>query len=328
MIACLVSATIPSHGMMKMPVSWQAGNYHPDLLTSCCASGGCNWFTNDTRLPVGVSPTIPQDSPLRTFADPDAADWTARNPWRSPGRARTYSPCGSEGGNPNGCIQADGTLGPCVIDDGAFAFGPDGRSLGGLGVVTSWQQGSVVEVGWSLRSNHGGGYSFRLCKRPASGNLLEIDEACFARTPLDFVGNSSVIEYHDGSRFEIDAIRTTNGTYPPGSMWTRNPVPCFGSGQDIQGNGTQFPLPTLHGKPVRTPKPLAGFCPCRSKPHSSKPPWARQPVHAPGSEFCYCCCGCCSPHHASPDFDEWMIVDQLQIPHDLEPGEWVLGFRW
>ena len=301
---------IHSHGAMQKPLSWQVGNTQFDLGENSCVAGACNWFTNWTRLPPGQSATIPQDSPLRTFSDvpPLNEDWTARNPWRAPGRAKVYSPCGSEGGNPLGCIQNDGTLGPCTTDDGAFAFGADGRSLGGIGVTTAWQQGSIVEAGWSIRSNHGGGYSYRLCKKPSSGDYFDITEECFAAGALDFVGNTSFIVYHNknhstgggGSRrFEIDAVRTTAGTYPPGSMWTRNPIPCFGRGPDIQGNGTQFPLPTLNGKTVITPTTLAGFCPCRD-------PRPQLPfVHVEGAATCYCCCGCCMRgSHGAVSFDQ------------------------
>ena len=113
------------------------------------------------------------------------------------GTAPVSSPCGTEGGNPAGCVQADGhSLGRCTTDDGGFGFGSDGRLLGQLGVTTAWTVGSTVEVGWSLRSNHGGGYSYRLCKKPASGNFSDITEACFARMPLKFVGNTSFIQYN------------------------------------------------------------------------------------------------------------------------------------
>jgi hypothetical protein len=31
--------------------------------------------------------------------------------------------------------------------------------------TTSWPAGGVAEVGWSLWSNHGGGYTYRLCSK-------------------------------------------------------------------------------------------------------------------------------------------------------------------
>ena len=52
-------------------------------------------------------------------------------------------------------------------------------------------------------------------------------EACFQQTPLDFVGNTTVIRYADNSRapFAISAVTTSVGTYPAGSMWRKNPIP-------------------------------------------------------------------------------------------------------
>ena len=336
LLSLLSSAS--SHGVMQIPLPWQLGNVQDDLGRSSCVSGGCNWFTNWTFT---TGPTMPQSSPLRSFADvpPRFIDWTANHPWRAPGRARVYSPCGSEGGNPDGCIQVDGsTMGRCVTDDGGFGFGPDGRSLGGLGVTTSWQQGSQVEAGWSVRSNHGGGYSYRLCKKPTDGNYSKITEECFTRLPLSFVGDTSWVQYGNGSgRFEIDALRTTTGTFPPGSQWTRNPIPSFGHGPQVMGNGTQFPLPTLHGQPVQTPSPLAGFCPCRARDVGSGPPWdaVRQGrgtgaagglwVPRDGAKSCYCCCSCCGHNHWNPGFDDWVLVDRLQVPEDLPTGDYVLG---
>ena len=122
------------------------------------------------------------------------------------------------------------------------------------------------------------GYSYRLCRMPSSGNFSELTESCFQRSALDFVGNSSFIEYtKSGERFEIDAMRTTQGTVPEGSMWTRvmnlaaatvaqdssepislrfqNPIPNVGTGKlTPQGRDTwsndipTFPLPTFRGK--------------------------------------------------------------------------------
>ena len=342
-VCLLLASGVHGHGTMQLPLPWQLGNVQSDLNANSCVSGGCNWFENATRT---SGATMAQHSPLRTFADvgPDFEDWSARNPWRAPGTAAVSSPCGSEGGNPRGCVQlgGNGTRGPCVTDDGGFGYGPDGRSLGGLGVITSWPRGGIVEAGWSIRSNHGGGYSYRLCRKPASGNWTDVTEDCFQRTPLDFAGNTSFIAYAGGERYEIDAVRTTSGTHPAGSMWARNPIPCFGTGNDVQGAGTQFPLPTLRGVPARTPAPLAGFCPCRKNRNGhggdgrapATPAWARRRAVGDGdgdgdaARTCYCCCGCCAAGRPEPSFDDWIIVDRLRVPAHLPAGEYALGFRW
>lgn len=185
------------------------------------------------------------------------------------------------------------------------------------------------------------------------------------------------------------------GTHPAGSMWTRNPIPSYGAGPQVNSNGTQFPLPTFHGKTAKSPTSLAGFCPCRSGPNTKNDlknssggggggsggsnvfdnrfsplsssrnsgsgdgssrtggiinnaggrnveRWladtaaagtfaaAAEGVATGDQTSCYCCCGCCNHENSlgNPSFDEWVLVDQLQIPTELPLGEWILGFRW
>ena len=48
-------------------------------------------------------------------------------------------------------------------------------------VTTEWVAGGVAEVGWGIIANHGGGYSYRLCRREEGGALTE---ECFQRMPL------------------------------------------------------------------------------------------------------------------------------------------------
>ena len=60
---------------------------------------------------------------------------------------------------------------------------------------TVWTRGAAELTAWYITFNHGGGYRFRLC--PADGR--ELTEACFAATPLDFVGSTHTIRYHDNT---------------------------------------------------------------------------------------------------------------------------------
>ena len=87
-----------------------------------------------------------------------------RNPWMVPGNAEVFSPCGIAGGNPygiEGCDYKNGDF--CTW--GGYSFGPDARDLDWKDAVwTEWPRGEKVEVGWGLKANHGGGYSYRLCK--------------------------------------------------------------------------------------------------------------------------------------------------------------------
>ena len=67
---------------------------------------------------------------------------------------------------------------------------------------------------------------------------MDVTEECFNERPLDFLGNTQFIEDNlSAKRTEIAAIRTTNGTFPKGSMWTRNPIPaCMTNTWDGSGD--------------------------------------------------------------------------------------------
>jgi hypothetical protein len=146
-----------------------------------------------------------------------ANDSYARNPWRAPGWAPTADPCGMAGGMP-----AAGT-GASVFAkvEVAQGFGaPTTLAQGMLGSATlkqgppaaNWTAGQTVEVSWGIRANHGGGYSYRLCKsEEASGTPLT--EGCFQRTPLQFAGRSQ-IRYNNGSMGPLfNRTEVTVGTW-------------------------------------------------------------------------------------------------------------------
>jgi hypothetical protein len=273
---------------------------------------GCPlWFTNYTHLPDGIKPTI-NDPKLRTYTDEipggGAYDWSARSPWRAPGTAKVCSPCGSEGGNPDGCIQEDGnTLGPCVTDGAGFAYGIGGLSLAGNGITTFWQTGSTVEVGWT----HEDGRIPQIMvvgirTGSPAGSLLAVTTASLPRSRSRrwTLGDTSFVQYTNGSgRFEIGAARTSNGAHPPGIMWTRNPIPNMGHGAGPYPKGKhpgiQFPLHTLRGQPPDAPTRLSGYTPL---------PGAADP---------------CTPSF-NPSFGDWILVDKMQVPR-LPAGEYVLS---
>merc|ERR1712215_38667 len=177
------------------------------------------WFTNHTHIPG--EPTIPED-----MLGPGNHQ---RNPWFAPGTAPIFSPCGTYGGNPNGCTRQDREekYGDCCSEDrcGGFALGPNAEDLQWPdAAVTEWVAGSVHEVAWYVGPNHGGGYSYRLCKLPEGGSS-ELTEECFQNNTLDFVGDKQWIMLHNEEhRTEVVAKRTREGTYPPGSQWTKNPL--------------------------------------------------------------------------------------------------------
>ena len=98
---------------------------------------------------------------------------------------------------------------------------------------------------------------------PAGGNK-DLTEECFQQTPLRFSGDDQWIQVGDdvSTRQVFPAMRTTSGTWPRGSQWTRNPVPnCAGmDGGYYQREpnscpkGLQFepPVPGLFGQVMVT----------------------------------------------------------------------------
>jgi hypothetical protein len=136
-----------------------------------------------------------------------ASSRQARTPWRAPGTAPLR-------GGPCGTIGWDGAVGR----NASITAGTDLPSTSPAAV---WRIGAAEKVAWGLAVNHGGGYMYRLC--PAGEALTE---ACFQRTPLAFVGNTSdIVGPHGETLYTIPATRTAVGTTPAGSQWTRNPVP-------------------------------------------------------------------------------------------------------
>lgn len=158
-----------------------------------------------------------------------AADIYKFNPWRAPGSAPVYDPCGMAGGGPHqqsGEAKYTPTMFAQQGDLGTKVLPP-----APTGIV--WKSGSNVTVKWSIRANHGGGYQYRLC--PADATLAE---ECFQKLPLPFASNSHLLEYEDGSSETIPGLYVSEGTQPAGSTWSMNPFPYSNSQEP-----PQFPPP-------------------------------------------------------------------------------------
>jgi len=119
-----------------------------------------DWYSNFTFIP-GEPVDADADwrtSPLRTYFWHDAGDklgWNAvralrKHPWRAPGQAPVFSPCGIAGGNPRGCPVGNPNVDQC--DGGGWGYGMDSRMLAG-GTVTEWHAGQHVEAGWGILAN-------------------------------------------------------------------------------------------------------------------------------------------------------------------------------
>jgi len=310
---------VTGHGLMNWPPSRVQNNM---VTAGWCSgvdptqvpqNGTCLWFNQGCTIGcpkcTGVNcidasccdksmkPTLPLA--LRTYKDISGVyDFTKHNPWRAPGFAPIESPCGLAGGWYTQGVPGNGGYPPTGIKQGF-----DGRKMTSTSSY-EWQAGSEQMVSWSVHANHGGGYAFRLCKKSN-----EQTEDCFQKGHLQFVGDKSWIQYGSNSsnRTAISAKRISTGTNPKGSQWTRNPIPaCSGPGGGSkyeQGvcNTSQFepPLPGLWG---------FGVGRCNSGlPHQQ-----------------------CTPE----EYDYWSalfnfnIIDMVQVPADLEKGDYVLSFRW
>jgi hypothetical protein len=101
-----------------------------------------------------LNPTLPDYA--RTYnikGKSSFGDWTATHPWRAPGRAPIGDSCGNSGAY---------YVGPGVKGYEPLAPGskiPEGPTQ------AVWKRGGIAEASWSIWSNHGGGYQYRLCPK-------------------------------------------------------------------------------------------------------------------------------------------------------------------
>ena len=223
----------------------------------------------------GGDPT--EERKLRTYNIDSAShfkDWTAWNPWRAPGTAGkgnpAFQPCGvNSGSNPT-------FPDPPAAGQPQFANGTDLPPLD-TSAQSTWKAGGLANVSWSIYANHGGGYSYRLCRKDGTA---EATEECYQRTPLEFATDKTEIRYLDGSRapFQIDATTTSAGTWPTGSQWRKNPIPMCNC--DIGTSCGKQAEPT-EGTPADSHVGIAPASPAKSSAKSS----ATSPVPHPAKEF-------------------------------------------
>lgn len=218
------------------------------------------------------------------------ADIYRWNPWRAPGTAPVFDPCGKAGGG------YPGNAGPGAAD----FVNTSNAKHGDLGSEVlqpgpsqaTWKVGAEVETMWGLRANHGGGFQWRLCPRSA-----KLTEACFQQQPLPFVGRQS-LQFPNGSRSLIPskyayangsvAAITADNQLPTGITWALNPLPDGKQSGSVGAAGEwEFPPP------------------CDS-------------VKMPGNTNL---CSGERPFGVS-------VVDVLRVPASTKPGAYVLGWRW
>ena len=196
--------------------------------------------------------------------------------------------------------------------------GLNGTLLPPMGTGTQWKIGGTAEVTFTIENNHGGGYAYRLC--PAGEPLTE---ECFMRHHLEFDTGAQGIVYKGmggGAWVAVAGEFVTEGTHPPGSMWAKLPVPstalgprCIAGPNDT--NTTPFGCEEWEKELVDGPcKPCPGTA--GSDCSRCDNPWDGTPSFAPPCDGCKG-----SPHDKA-------VRDVVKVPATLEPGKYVLGWRW
>jgi len=249
-----VDAELPQWSGGKFPPTGWIEPYNcmcTNGTSECDAGQNCFWFSQGCSIGCkactgnGIRYPNFDQCPEERTAKPTLLKkyWTANhnaeegsvadiykyNPWRAPGTAPVFDACGMAGGNTVEVFNAGAyrqTKFAKQGDLGSMVLRP--RPSG-----TVWRKGSLAKTRWQQTAGHGGGYQFRLC--PAKEALTE---ECFQRNVLRFAGNASFLQYTDRipnregliklPRFELPLVVVSEGTFPPGSQWARNPVPsCF-----------------------------------------------------------------------------------------------------
>lgn len=218
--------------------------------------------------------------------------------------------------------------------------GVDGLLLPRRGAKVEWKAGSIQEVAFAITANHGGGYQWRLCRSDGV-----VNEECFQRTPLRFVGSEQFLQYNNLTfqydkpvklpRFAVPRLKTANGTHPPGSEWARVPVPgCRLCDQSVCGPGLMPNLtdPIYPGAPFNNKtKAFGGLkwfeqqkCSqsCSGLNMTACPPGMTQfPEPLSGIS------GYTGVYDIMEPGLDYSIVDQVKVPA-LEPGPYLLSWRW
>ena len=294
-----------------------------------CGLGKQQTLTDPSQWSVGrdAKPGSPQDV-------------YKHNPWRAPGAAPVMDACGLAGGT---YLRTSGSEAGDYTKTQYAQHGDVGTEvLGPLPGYTPpvYKLGGTAEVTWSIRNNHGGGYSYRLCPLPA-GNFTELTEACFQQHPLDFVQSEQAIVFPNGSTLPLTEAQTTfvsEGTTPAGSTWSLIPMPptllgpCCLPGK---GDNASTPNACLAGeggvagcKDQSNPLYENNCAPCPGTPGSDcsrcdQVSSIKADRYKNAPQFPAPCPGC-----SGVDWAGYSVRDVVKIPADLAPGKYILGFRY
>eukprot|EP00040_Diaphanoeca_grandis_P011897 m.60909 g.60909 ORF g.60909 m.60909 type:complete len:403 (-) comp22904_c0_seq1:338-1546(-) len=235
------------------------------------------------------------------------------NPWRAPGWAPVVDACGQAGGQYG--YQHLG--GDSVFHNTTMAvMGDLGSKLPKGPSMATWKAGGRANVSWGPRYNHGGGYSYRLCAADQA-----LTEECFQQTPLQFDPTAQLLVWNNGSLtfpMNTKGVYVDEGTYPPGSMWARNPLPRIWD--------SKLGLFDPDSCPKEGPRGPQGSAGCLAFPAPC--PWDDGILPCKDEDRLLGRCDGNGMGYCSSDWVVGLIQDTVLIPADLKPGDYVLGWRW
>ena len=258
------------------------------------------------------------------------------NPWSAPGAAPVSDACGLAGGSYSrqaGAEAGDYTKTKFAQhgDVGTQVLKPIPGHM-----PPAYKAGGTAEVTWQIRNNHGGGYQYRIAPLPE--NFTDLKESDFK--PLEFVKDQQAIVFPNGTVHRLSPEQTTfvsEGTLPEGSTWSLMPMPptllgpCCLPGV---GDNASTPHACLKGENgVATchdaaPSGPGNCAPCPGTPGSdcSRCDQVGKVVegrYKKGPPFPAPCDGC-----EGVDWNGYAVKDMVEIPKDLKPGKYILGFRY
>ena len=285
---------------------------------------GCPSCDNHTQHSMGaplcagqMAPTLPKRlwTLNRNAKEDPAKDSFKFHPWRAPGFAPVVDVCGVAGGGPH----PGGGAGVFTKTQWAQQGDAGSRVLPPSPSGTVWTAGTVAEVAWGLRANHGGGYQYRICPSTAA-----LTEDCMQRNPLPFApGIKSFLRYNNGTAAApFTPVDVSTGTHPANSTWRQNPLPLIvdptwtdptmkaSEGCTTSKSGFPTSLGCRQFDPIACEEDAAGL----------RLPWGSIPGFGnAGPEVM----GSCSGNQINA-----AIVDKVVIPTHLPAGSYVVGFRW
>lgn len=337
LLACAF-ALVQGHGSMNIPLPRNNDGLQP-IDTAPGASSGpsclgdaCGWFaagcfvgcpvcsnaSSGAEVPSypsmdpstsggncePLTPTLPDKYRTYNAAGKSSnGDWTATHPWRAPGRAPMGDSCGNSGAY---------YVGPGVPGYEPLYPGSKIPRTSNNVEQIDWKRGEIVEAGWSLWSNHGGGYQYRLCPLE-DDSFPEINEDCFTAHPVPFADKSTVIRspYGKFDDFSIPAMDVTEGVYPEGAAWRMNPIPACNCDKGYNCTNTD-------DQTVYTAYEAGkgdGVCEFG---YQFEPSWPTG----------YGYWGSLAHWTKEEDSLMWTMVDKLRIPKSLKPGPYLMQWRW